>query len=102
MSKGIYQEAADIIRERGWCRSEPIDKDGCVCLVGALWLVCGGEVETRQGGHPYINRRWLNHSTYHPARQRLTEKTVVDPSLWNDQSGRTVDEVLKLLEGMET
>ncbi len=32
----IFLQAADYMRERGWCQKIAIDGDGSVCLIGAI------------------------------------------------------------------
>ncbi len=72
----VLRRAADVIEERGWTRGQMEDRNGRVCAVGALRVVCLGSPEAS----PYlISREYL--SVY----DRLCAHLDV-PSLdeWND------------------
>ena len=72
--------AAEYIRAHGWCQFSSYgssDPQSSACIVGALWRV----------------------TQSHERTKRLTDRLGVPHLIrWNDTRGRTVDEVLDLLE----
>ena len=77
----ICKTVAKYIREHGWCQGEYHATDGRVCLVGALDSCFSND---------YTN------GEYRAVQRKLG---VAGPlSEWNDQEGRTVEEVLTILE----
>jgi hypothetical protein len=82
-----FQIIADYIREHGWCQGEFHSSDGRVCLAGAIET-------TGFGG-----------KTYREVLEKINRTTDPDYphgysciSDWNDVPGRTVEEVLAILE----
>lgn len=79
----IYAKAAELIREHGWAQLR-FGVDGRnFCLVGALsWAYCGSITLPL------------------PRKVLLPVQALVDEPLttWNDTPGRTVDEVLAVLD----
>lgn len=95
----VYRRAASVIGFRGWNQGSyydahayaagtPID-DCAVCLVGAVNVAVKGAPDDSVGAQPFID--FLG---------EVLEGRVGHPvvSFWNDDDGRTVDEVLELLE----
>lgn len=78
-TKRVLLDAANLIETRGWHQGSYESKDGCLCIFGAV-------------------HQAANHGDYEEAWHLLWERTVTDsPIDWNDQPGRTKDEVLALL-----
>jgi hypothetical protein len=71
-------DAAQYIREHGWCQRTIRDEEGRVCLIGALQSVEGWENSVA----PTMLRRIIS----------------CIPS-WNNAPGRTKEEVIAALEG---
>lgn len=70
--------AADYIREHGWCQGTMMSLGGQVCIFGALTAVLGG--------------RMLS------ARAFLDKALGMPAHWWNDAPGRTKEEVIAKLE----
>jgi hypothetical protein len=97
--KRILLRAHEIIEERGWCQHVLQAEDGRVCLEGAVRIASGVKLFRSRTGR-------ITHASddaHLPAalnairmlqRQLLSAK---GPWEWNDQPGRTKDEVLKLI-----
>lgn len=77
--------AADYIERHGWCQGKMIDKDGRVCVVGALASVITAIPAIRA---PRIK----------VAQQALVSQLRMPVTIWNDQPGNTQEKVLKLLK----
>ena len=76
--------AAEYLRAHGWCQRTTYgstDPDSPACIVGALWRVTQSHERTKH----------VSDILFH----RLGDVNLV---AWNDTRGRTVDEVLDLLE----
>jgi hypothetical protein len=80
----IYNEAADAIRERGHSRGELRDKDGSMCVWGAINLVAEGD-QFAVGGES---------STRLAPLSKIVGKHVIT---WNNEEGRTKRQVIGLL-----
>ena len=75
----ISNRAADCIEEHGWCQGTIMDAEGRLCMVGAL-MKAG--VDARGSGEVL----WAWES-----------KLNFDPPEWNDEEGRTKEEVIEFL-----
>ncbi len=73
-------QAAEYIREHGWCQEKMETMTGSVCVLGALGLVA-----------PYKYEDAL-------ARMRKYIKAEFGVARWNDQVGRTQEEVITALQ----
>jgi hypothetical protein len=89
----VYRETAKLLRKRGWTQGVPHNAAGNRCLVYAVDCVLmqlgqGGVDGTMQNvASPLMEALGLAPSVYWA--------TLVD---WNDEPGRTFDEVITLLE----
>lgn len=72
--------AADYIEAHGWCQGSRRDYLGRVCIVEAIDMVTAG-----------------GPALYNPAFNAFYDRLGTSPSVWNDTTGRTKDEVLKEL-----
>src|SRR5437899_4614930 len=94
--------AAQIIRNRGWCRGMLLDEHGAVCLLSAIYVASTGKPAACFYGEEdhdaltaaawevvedLINARYGSHG----------EGRFTIPG-WNDLPERTVDDVLQVLE----
>lgn len=93
----VLRRAADILDENGWGQGWLIDPDGgsCACAVGAIQLASGmTPQEIRYGG---LTKELAVRATRFFSA--VLKSTV---SAWNDEPGRTAEEVIaKLREAAE-
>lgn len=82
-------DAAQYIRDHGWCQhnSTAPDGSGRVCAVGALGYVAA------EYGYDYIHS-----PDYHTAFQKLQLELSTSIPHWNDQPSRTKEEVIAAFE----
>ncbi len=104
----LLRRAADVITERGWLQRDFISHSGQVCLVGAMRLAAAGHAgidpdKVFAAAHgdrevwPEENRYALKHTFDESVRlvaARVGGKLIHE---WNDEPGRTSDEVVALL-----
>lgn len=83
----IKKKMADLLRECGWCQNQLVNSNGERCLTGAFSKVFS--VRT-------TSPRWLNE--WQSVREDLKVRCNGNIAAWNDVSGRTIEEVLELLE----
>ena len=91
MADTVYARAAELIAERGWRQGsvENVD-DACLCLMDAVVLALSGD--PAEAWAPQTEAAW------YALRDLLVKRRALAmPMQWNDQPGRTVDEVLALL-----
>jgi hypothetical protein len=75
----ILNKAADLIDLHGWCQGEMQSNQGCYCVLGAINAVTRTPLRD-------------------PARDAVREEIFgASISSWNDQKGRTVDQVTTTL-----
>lgn len=80
----ILMRAADLLRgEVGWCQGQVADAAGNRCVLGALVVA---SIETDK---PHL---------WKMSAAALRRSLGRAPSVWNDQSGRTKEEVIEALE----
>lgn len=82
----VLTRAAQLIRERGWIQGDFDDETGALCLWGAV------RTASRNLGGDAAELDAMD-----VLRDRTGNRDVSVP-LWNDARGRTVGEVLRLLE----
>lgn len=83
--KGILKAAARLIRERGWCQFRFQDDAGRIDISHAI------NTQTR--------KMELRLEAYDLAMKRIGPTDVIGLPSWNDQPERTVEDILKVLEG---
>lgn len=89
--KAIKAKAAELIRRRGWCQGELESDEGCLCILGALNTVLAlVPDDTYPGMMEYLK-------FVHGLIPEGTGFRYI--AQWNDEKGRTVEQVLALLEG---
>lgn len=103
----ILEKAADVINERGWTQGREVDRTGAVCLRGALRMAAGATIDLKwygaDGVHPFMTGpEHPRPSEYTRAIERvmgLLEHEVINlMPAWNDEQGRTKDEVITVLQ----
>lgn len=89
----VLSRAADLIEQRGWCRWIQEERDGSLCIAGAIAIASGGTASSRascgEGGPLY----W-------PAIQQFIKFVGVKdcgPAPWNNDPDRTKSQVLDTL-----
>lgn len=85
-------KAAEIVRERGLCQGQMVDKQQRVCAMGAMSIAMSG----------LCDHRWMN--LYIMATNAVIEELARRKQInlggipdWNDQPGRTKEEVIDVL-----
>lgn len=73
-------EAAEYLRDHGWCQDRSVDQDGRACLFGSVFAVAG------KTANPL----------YFEAGTKLMARG--GSMYWNDLPGRTKEEVIAMLE----
>ena len=84
----LLLKAADVVERKGWCQCRLRTPSGRVCVMGAVLVAHGEDIETPFYDHPY----WLD-----KAMGRIQNVTNRWPPEWNDQGGRTAEEVVSVL-----
>lgn len=89
----ILIEAAELVeRPEGWCQGSLADRNRTqVCLEGALIQACLGILYL--GESDLLGRDPELFRAYHAVRKEVGRT----PALWNDQPGRTAEEVATVL-----
>lgn len=96
--RSILLCAREIIEECGWCQYALQAEDGSVCLEGAVVIASGVKVfRSRKGHYEYAADDPCLRAASRPIA--ILELQVVGKRLsrWNDERGRTKEEVLRLL-----
>lgn len=81
----LYDETRRVLKEHGWCQGTLSNIEGQVCLVMALTLAAN------DASVPTI---------VHTAVNTLTDWVGQHPALWNDQPGRTYEQVEDMLKSL--
>ena len=82
------RQAAELIRQDGWCQGISRKSTGERCLMDAI-----------RGATGYNQNIALDYERYKDVRSRICEKlNVIYPTHWNDDPMRTKEEVVDLLE----
>ena len=79
----VLNRAADILERDGWIQGAMYNRNGCRCALGAL---NSASTELDCGSEPVWDACFL-----------LSADLGYDLPSWNDEDGRTVDEVTTLL-----
>lgn len=93
--------AATMIREKGWCQGSAIGPRGEVCV---SWAVCRADprsvILAREAVRDELYRRGVPPNWQTPVWKTPKDKPPETISLarWNDEEGRTKEEVLEVLE----
>lgn len=81
--------ARDYIRARGWCQNQYHDTGGRVCALGAIRAVTDSYTDSYNRCDAACNALWQ------VLKIKLGE---CDIAAWNDEPGRTVENVLALYD----
>jgi hypothetical protein len=94
--------AAQIIRNRGWCRGTLLDERGAVCLLSAIFVASTGKPAAAFYGeqdHDALTiAAWEVVEDLINARYGQRGESSLTIPGWNDLPARTVDDVLALLD----
>jgi hypothetical protein len=104
----LLTRAADLLDERGWHQGDYVGNDGCVCMLGAVRVAAidaeGAEVtiqdlDTKEMDELVSERtaRMVEIAESTLTKLVNAETQVFDPAVWNDQKGRTKEEVQAML-----
>ena len=95
----LLRKAADVLNERGWCRSAYEDGNGRVCATGAL--MCADRDIPVGGLSPIMGTTGFASPAYRLARYALLDRlsthglSIVG---WNDSPGRRISDVISLFQ----
>lgn len=82
----VLRRAVEIIDERGWCQGEYEDGAGRVCARGAIHVAIGGA--------PYVDPLSLEKNKFiWEVRCLVVDLIGEGLAVWNDEPGRTVEQV---------
>lgn len=94
----VLLKARDYIQEHGWCQHQFENAKGEVCLAGAIRKVLGLDTGTMSVFIPlYVDVHSQEHY-YFKFLRKLELKTGRSIGNWNDQMGRTKEDVIGVLE----
>ena len=85
----VYQRAADLIAERGWCQGVNADGHGRIDAVAAIRLAAGLPID---GGD-----QWADQDREDDLLRPLQQHIGSLISVWNDADGRTAADVCDAL-----
>jgi len=86
-------DAAQYIREHGWCQGKLITRRGEVCMMGAIAMATKSPI-TVTGMEQRIERNQICDDAINLAVMATNNRGA----FWNDDHGRTADEVIAALE----
>ena len=86
-AEDVLRKAAELIRRDGWAVGRLYREDGARCILGAI------DAASRHGPIQMFTDASVL------ARSRIPGAPFLDD--WNDAPGRTVEEVLAVLEGVD-
>lgn len=93
---GVLERAADRVA-RGWCQGVYGDRQGGVCLEGAVGIECGRKVDPTDGSYFLDKHRGEGDVEHARMKAALSYLPMSRPGTWNDEPGRTQDEVVQAL-----
>lgn len=97
----IIRAMREYIQEHGWLQGLTYGRNGAVCIFGAYNIVakspCSAQLE-REVFSLIRNTLDVNEPTNNLPTSKTTTFGIVT---WNDQNGRTKDDVIRLLEATE-
>lgn len=95
----VLERAADRV-ERGWCQGVFGDRQGNVCVYGAVGVECGREIDKSDGSYFVDSHRPTNAAAdlaHARMKAAIAYLAMPRPDLWNDEPGRTQAEVVQAL-----
>lgn len=90
----ILKETKKLIIENGWCQRQYVSKDGCYCIQGAITRVDNKWLESYAKSKAYSYLLDAIKSDNDKHHFKVTNSITI----WNDKSGRTIEDVYKLLD----
>lgn len=91
----VLDEYVKVLRERGWCQGSVKDSAGKCCLVGARLAVSN----IFYTYWDYKEIEWAYTAICEATSKLLGHASNLSTIEWNDVPGRTVEEVIALIEG---
>lgn len=91
----VLTRAADVIDERGWCQGEAWAPGGQVCAHGAIWEALGIDRIDYDQGELTTGARPVFGAACDAIRRHIGPGRSVTG--WNDEPGRTKDDVTAAL-----
>lgn len=91
----VYEEAAEAIERDGWTQGELVDHKGRRCFIGGLVAATNNQYNRTYAAGVYAEQ-----VLELPPRDSRCEGIVFPIAEWNDEKGRTKDEVINLLHGL--
>jgi hypothetical protein len=101
-ASALLDEAANIIRSRGWTQGIAVDpRTKKVDILGAVSIAAGcRESKIFEDGFPLLTAPLTNRVAALRAWEVLDSHLMEDPLTWNDREGRSSEEVLRLLRNL--
>lgn len=98
----LLDEAANIIRSRGWTQGIAVDpRTKKVDILGAVAIAAGcRESKIFEDGFPLLAAPLTSRVAALRAWEVLDSQLMEDPLTWNDRQGRSSEEVLSLLRNL--
>jgi hypothetical protein len=110
MHTQIAHRAIELLKKHGWCQDQPVTNDGRMCMVhathkAALNIMDAPRTVRSDSELERCRLARAFHADFTRRLQRLIapikfagDEIPIGPVTWNDTKGRTVDEVIQLLE----
>lgn len=104
--QALLNRAADLLDERGWAQRTYLDRDGCLCALGAVRTAAAeaAGITDREGMldvlfDPSVTVLGQPVRLAQKAAEDLLDSAVPtrDVAIWNDSKQRTENEVVELL-----
>lgn len=89
----VFEQAAEILEERGWWQGSYEGPHGDLCVLGAVNTVAIGRICPEYAAGPSHEFR-----TEEELARTLTVHAGYEISTWNDKEGRTAFEAIDLLK----
>lgn len=100
---GLLARAAELIGERGWHQGDYGNDDGCVCAIGALRAAAAeaSGLQKTAVDRAVFFEHFIDRTVFDVMVDATTMLDEASPcraiDIWNDQAGRTADEVVALM-----
>jgi len=104
MSDNVYDRAANILREKGWCRERLRMPDGRLCLYGAMVEASGGWIVGDRECIPHTmdwksSPHYREHEIEWEENKALLEQVCgASIEFWNDVRADNKEHVIDVLE----
>jgi hypothetical protein len=96
----IFEKAAEILEQRGWCQNSMENAAGALCYSGALRVAAMGSL-TAKPWNDTLNqvslRQWYEFNRAYCWAENVLNDSIPE---WNDVPGRTMEEVIDHMKMM--